>query len=65
MCGDTEFVVIDSDRPSYKDPPPEISYFAYKRRNHYSEFLDHLRTLTTNPCYFLVDKLKNIIFTCY
>ena len=65
MCGDTEFVVIDSDRPSYKDPPPEISYFAYKRRNHYSEFLDHLRTLTTNSCYFLVDKLKNIIFTCY
>ncbi len=57
MCGDTEFVVIDSDRPSYKDPPPEISYFAYKRRNHFSE-LDRQKTLSTKHCYFLVEKLK-------
>lgn len=34
-CGHTDFIVIDSDRPSYKDPPPEVSYFAYKRSNHF------------------------------
>lgn len=38
-CGQTDFIVIDSDRPSYKDPPPEVSYFAYKRSNHYLEWL--------------------------
>lgn len=30
---------IDSDRPSYKDPPPEVNYFAYKRINHFNELL--------------------------
>ena len=34
-CGKTEMIIIDSDRPSYKDPPPEASYFAYKRSNHF------------------------------
>ena len=38
-CGEIEYVVIDSDKPSYKDPPPEISYFAYKRINHFNEWL--------------------------
>lgn len=38
-CGQTDYIVIDSDRPSYKDPPPEVSYFAYKRSNHYLESL--------------------------
>lgn len=65
FCGETEFVVIDSDRPSYKDPPPEISYFAYKRRNHYSEFENHLNTLTTICCSNLTTILKNIILTCF
>ena len=34
-CGLSDFIIIDSDRPSYKDPPPEVSYFAYKRINHF------------------------------
>ena len=38
-CGEIEHVVIDSDKPNYKDPPPEISYFAYKRINHFNEWL--------------------------
>ena len=28
-CGDTDYIMVESDKPSYKDPPPEISYFAY------------------------------------
>ena len=27
-CGYQEFVLIDSDKPSYKDPPREVSYYA-------------------------------------
>lgn len=38
-CGMTEFILIDSDRPSYKDPPRESSYYAYKRINHFNELL--------------------------
>lgn len=38
-CGTTEFILIDSDRPSYKDPPRESSYYAYKRINHFNELL--------------------------
>ena len=38
-CGFQEFILIDSDKPSYKDPPREISYYAYKRINHFNEWL--------------------------
>ncbi len=39
QCGHQEFVLIDSDKPSYKDPPREICYYAYKRINHFNEWL--------------------------
>ena len=38
-CGDEIFILIDSDKPSYKEPPREVSYFAYKRINHFNEWL--------------------------
>jgi hypothetical protein len=38
-CGTQEFVLIDSDKPSYKDPPREVTYYAYKRINHFNEWL--------------------------
>jgi hypothetical protein len=38
-CGYQEFVLIDSDKPSYKDPPREVSYYTYKRINHFNEWL--------------------------
>jgi len=38
-CGFQEFVLVDSDKPSYKDPPREVSYYAYKRINHFNEWL--------------------------
>jgi hypothetical protein len=38
-CGYIKNIIIDSDKPNYKDPPPEISYFAYKRINHFNEWL--------------------------
>ena len=38
-CGTQEKILVDSDKPSYKEPPREISYFAYKRINHFNEWL--------------------------
>ena len=38
-CGDEIFILIDSDKPSYKEPPREVSYFAYRRINHLNECL--------------------------
>jgi predicted nucleic acid-binding Zn-ribbon protein len=38
-CGFEEFILIDSEKPSYKDPPREITYFAYKKINHFNEWL--------------------------
>lgn len=34
-CHCVEHVILDHEKPSYKDPPKEISYWAYKRINHF------------------------------
>ncbi len=38
-CGYQESILIDSDKPSYKDPPKEITSFCYRRINHFNEIL--------------------------
>jgi len=38
-CGFTEKYIINSEKTSFKDPPRETSYFAYKRINHFNEWL--------------------------
>jgi hypothetical protein len=62
-CGFQEFVLIDSDKPSYKDPPREVSYYAYKRINHFNEWLAQFQAKesTEIPKYVydeIVDELK-------
>ena len=42
-CHGVEYMIIDHDRPSYKDPPKEISYFAYKRINHFNEWISQIQ----------------------
>lgn len=39
-CGDSEMVIMDSDKPSYKDPINEVKTNTYKRINHCSELLN-------------------------
>ena len=41
-CGLQQNVLIESDKPSFKDPPMEVCYFSYKRINHYNELLYNL-----------------------
>jgi len=38
-----EYILVDHDKPSYKDPPKELAYFAYKRINHFNEWLNQVQ----------------------
>ena len=38
-CHSIEFIIVDHDKPSYRDPPMECTYFAYKRHNHFNEWI--------------------------
>ena len=42
-CGCTEKILVDTNAPSYKEPPREITYFAYKKINHANEFLSQFQ----------------------
>jgi len=46
-CGYTEDIIINSEKTSYKDPPREVSYFAYKRMNHFNEWLAQFQAKET------------------
>jgi hypothetical protein len=38
-CGRQYSYLIESDKPSYKEPPQEVCFYAYKRINHFKEIL--------------------------
>lgn len=38
-CGKMTETLLDTERPSYKEPPKDVSYFNYKRANHMKERL--------------------------
>lgn len=42
-CYSIETIIIDHEKPSYKDPPKEISYFSYKRLNHLNEWISQVQ----------------------
>lgn len=42
-CFTIQHLLTDNEKPSYKDPPKEISYFSYKRINHYQEWLNQIQ----------------------
>jgi hypothetical protein len=42
-CNAVEFVILDHEKPSYKDPPKEASYFCYKRGNHLNEWISQIQ----------------------
>lgn len=43
VCHTMENMIVDHDKPSYKDPPKEITYFSYKRINHLNEWLNQIQ----------------------
>jgi hypothetical protein len=42
-CFTMDHLIVDHDKPSYKDPPKEITYFSYKRINHLNEWLNQIQ----------------------
>lgn len=46
-CGHREYILVDSEKPSYKDPPREMSYYAYKKINHLNEWLAQFQAKET------------------
>ena len=42
-CDAIEYIIIDHEKPSYRDPPKEISFFAYKRSNHLNEWISQIQ----------------------
>lgn len=46
-CGYTENVLMHTDKTSFKDIPREISYFAYKRINHFNEWIAQIQAKET------------------
>lgn len=42
-CGEEISVIMDSDKPSLKDPPPETRHYEYKRFNHFCDWLSKIQ----------------------
>lgn len=42
-CHSIEYVIVDHDKPVYKDPPKDVACFAYKRINHLNEWLNQVQ----------------------
>ena len=59
-CGCEEKILIDSDTPSYKEPPREITYFAYKKINHANEWLSQFQAKeSTDISDEIFEKIQN------
>jgi hypothetical protein len=59
-CGYQEDILIDSDKPSYKDPPRELSFYNYKKMNHMIELTKSIEISVKYIKYFFKNFLKNV-----
>ena len=51
--------LFNNDKPSYKDPPQEVCFYAYKRINHFREILAQFQAKeTTQISDDLIDRIK-------
>ena len=55
-CFSVDKYLIHSDKPSYKEPPKEISFYAYRRINHFKEILAQFQAKETT------DIPENVIY---
>lgn len=42
-CGIQHLFITDTEKPSYKEPPKEVCFYAYKRINHFREILNQFQ----------------------
>ena len=61
-CGFTQHILMNNDKISYRETPREISYFAYKRINHFNEWLAQFQAKETTeiPNIVYKDVLKEL-----
>jgi hypothetical protein len=59
-CGNQQNIFIESDKPSFKDPPIEVCYFSYKRINHYNE-----STMNDKNTYKRMCEIYNILIIIF
>lgn len=67
-CGSSEFIMIESDKPNYKEPIVETKPNGYKRMNHFSELLNQFQgkesTEIPNEIFQkIIDELKKLRIT--
>ena len=61
-CGLSMQFLIEHDKPSYKDPPKEVCFYAYKRINHFREILSQFQAKeTTQIPEQVIEDIKNQI----
>ena len=54
--------LIENDKPSYKEPPKEVCFYAYKKINHFKEILAQFQGKETTLIPMeVIDNLKNQI----
>jgi len=39
VCSKSIKFLVENEKPSYKEPPKEVCFYAYKRINHFREIL--------------------------
>tara|TARA_B110000881_G_scaffold142168_1_gene125490 strand:- start:2936 stop:4138 length:1203 start_codon:yes stop_codon:yes gene_type:complete len=61
-CGEQEYILMNQSKPSYKDPPREYTFFAYKRINHFNEWLSQFQAKESThiPDQIIIDLKKEI-----
>ena len=61
-CYSSTIFFVDNDKPCYKEPPKEISFYAYKRINHFREILSQFQAKeSTDIPQEIIHKLKQQI----
>ena len=46
-CGNNIKFLVENDKPTYKEPPKEVCFYAYKRINHFREILAQFQAKET------------------
>lgn len=59
ICSRNIPYIFENEKPSYKEPPKEVCFYAYKRINHFKEILSQFQGKeTTQIPEFVIEKIK-------
>ena len=61
-CSRNVHFLIENDKPSYKEPPREVCFYAYKRINHFKEILSQFQGKETTQIHpNVIENIKSQI----